>query len=57
MERAFSRKLMPGDPNRQWDTTIVVSDNEAAHLPRSMKGGKSTPLLANRVDRLIPSPS
>lgn len=39
-ERAFARKLMPGDPNRRWDTTIVVSDNEPALLPRSMKRGE-----------------
>jgi len=40
MERSFSRKLMPGDPNRKWGTIIVVSDNEPALLPRSMKRGE-----------------
>lgn len=40
MERSFFRKLMPGDPNRKWDTIIVVSDNEPGLLPRSMKRGE-----------------
>ncbi|TVY50244.1 hypothetical protein LCER1_G008257 [Lachnellula cervina] len=36
-ERTFSRKLVPGDPNRIWRTMIVISHEDRKDLPRSYK--------------------
>ncbi|TVY89880.1 hypothetical protein LAWI1_G005493 [Lachnellula willkommii] len=36
-ERTFSRKLVPGDPNRIWRTMIVISHEDRKDLPRSYR--------------------
>ncbi|CZR58700.1 related to hsp70 protein [Phialocephala subalpina] len=36
-ERKFSRKVVPGDPNRKWNTTIVISHEDRKNLPMTFK--------------------
>lgn len=38
--KSFEIRLGPGETTRAWDSQIVISQNEASFLPRSMKHGE-----------------
>ncbi len=37
--KSFEIRIASGDATRSWDSTVVISHNEASFLPRSMKQG------------------
>ncbi|PQE13605.1 hsp70 family chaperone protein [Rutstroemia sp. NJR-2017a BVV2] len=49
-EASFSRKVLPGDRNRQWDTTIIISHENRETLPTSFRQPGSTKLCVVRSD-------
>jgi hypothetical protein len=38
IERPFSRRLVPGDQNRKFDTVILISHEDPEKLPSSFSG-------------------
>ncbi|TGO27007.1 hypothetical protein BPAE_0049g00340 [Botrytis paeoniae] len=49
-DRLFTRKIIPGDNNRTWDTTIVISHEDRNNLPTSFRHSNVSKLCTVHSD-------